>query len=468
MMIYEMLVLLGMVGCQVMLLVLFASYQYTGNSSSQPPLPLPLPPLQQCISISVPGKTPQDHQGRFSYITSYTWVSQNNALYVTWLGTNFFLIERDVRLKQNRSLDLAFNQSFNFEQLESPDVFVQYARLGKDLIASCYNVRAAQKDITLFGKMGTFKCQFDSNITNDLTLLLLYSPVTSTCWKLDISTSKGRLAAHSTRRLVETTTEPSMSICISGIKQFIPDSVQIIAMQVDITRRIGARHVYLGLNSNSIALRNQYVNALHAYVQAGVVSIIPSPTSDEDIIFTQAKLPFLNECLMHAKFHGDLLLGIWDLDEIPKMRSTNNISSSLAQMLVESNPQFAENRCFVNMQSRSCISAVVAGNSSRNNHTIPLHKRFPFPTTRFCANYSKAISVVPRVDLVGIHLPEHCSLYPEKGFSVRAKPSFVHATEQISIVHYVQLVANRFGFCRGPSSKFKYNTTVDGDNACKV
>ncbi|KAH9258281.1 hypothetical protein BASA81_003330 [Batrachochytrium salamandrivorans] len=426
--------LLGVIGLQTGILLMYILHEH--RTSALP---------RFCPVLTIPGRTPGDTE--FAYITSATWVPQTRTLYVTSIGGNFFDEKRDRVLKQNKSLDLAFNRSFPLERLRLADELVGFAQMGS-VYSVCKNVQSVQKDRTLFGKVNTLKCQF--NRADREQIIQLYS--SNHCWKVDISQPQGSIAKYTNRAQI-VGEQNTMAVCIAGVKNFTHHALEAVSRQVD---GMKVSHVYFGLNSNSLKLRRQYESLLERFIRDGRVSIIPSPAPDSDVLFTQAKLPFLNECLMHCKLHGDLFMGVWDLDEVPRYRVPPT-HGSLAQHLIATGAD--KSTCFVALQSESCLRPHLTTNDSVQldiNATLGQH--FPLTGMVYCANYSKAISIVPRTDLSGIHLPEHCDLYPGVGkLSLGKNPSFVHHPTNLHLLHFVQLFTTRFRYCKTHPVDYVHN-----------
>ncbi|KAH9258282.1 hypothetical protein BASA81_003331 [Batrachochytrium salamandrivorans] len=430
--------LFGIIGLQAGIMIMFMLREYHTSV-----------PLEHCSVLTIPGKTPGETE--FGYITSATWIPQTSTLYVTSIGTYLFDVERAKVLKRNKSLDVAFNQSFPLEGLRVVGEIVRFAKWGQ-IHSICESVPSANVDINIFGKVNTLKCQFEGNRKGDGgEIIQLYT--SNQCWKLDISQPQGSIARYTNRAQI-VGEQNTMAVCIAGVKNFTHHALEAVSRQVD---GMKVSHVYFGLNSNSLTLRRQYESLLERFIRDGRVSIIPSPAPDSDLLFTQAKLPFLSECLMHCKLHRDLFMGVWDLDEVPRYRVPPT-HGSLAQHLIATGAD--KNTCFLALRSETCtrphpvkgyIQPILPANAT-------LGQRFPLSGMMQCANYTKAISIVPRVELSGIHQPEHCDLYPSLNKnSLSRDPSYVRIPPNVHLLHFIQLFAARFPFCQSYPAGHEHN-----------
>jgi hypothetical protein len=381
----------------------------------------------ECVDVIAPGKTVSNSKGEFAYITSYYYIPKEKTLYILALGNKFFI----GKLGQK---NMAFNRSFNAGLLRHPIELFPVALKGNERVM-CRKIHTSLKDASMHDKLFMTKCQFNED-SGDKYILMEPSKIKAKeqytiCMRF-LATQMGRIVEHTTRSnkhiLTPNSFYPSLTVCIAGISHFTTYAKEIISTQI---RELGIEHLYLGINSEDPALLSQYHNELGELIRNSKVSIIPSSVASKDVTFTQGKLPILNECLMQAKLYGDMFLGVWDMDEM--LIAYRNTRRHAAKLLLEMNSAFQTQFCYVRIPSTSLLSA------EDNLNTGKLANDFAWEANQDCGNYSKSILVVPRVDFVGIHLPESCDLYPKTRRFSEAENFVFQAEGLLQIVHFIQM-----------------------------
>jgi hypothetical protein len=236
----------------------------------------------------------------------------------------------------------------------------------------------------------------------------------TTCLRLQNAFKpQGRLSTFTSRK---DSNRKGLALCIAGITQYSRIGVEAILREFTELR---LSHLYVGLNTEDSALREQYLYAFKGF--ASRVSVSLAPVGPKLVAFTQGKLPFYNECLFHGKYHGDRLLGVWDMDEL-----------LLNRQGVDLNAIDCSRTCYAE------LSSTVLFRSRETKEHVQL-RDFNRRATSTCGNYSKAINCLENVDFVGVHTPESCRFYP-RGERFSAKTAtFVHRFGALPLVHLVNM-----------------------------
>ena len=439
-----------------------------------------------CTTLRAPGRTAVNKDGFFSFITSYYFDRESGNLFVVALEKEYFKYTSTTR-------NYAINVSFPYESLVHPVRLASLAWIiGLSELVICVEVNTALKDVSIHDKIVMMKCTFDDSLLNAHEIdiqsvgeIFLVDDVRwqqdsgtasknhqpNLCFSLDATRPHGRVAEFITRHesitkddLEKSNKMPTIVMCIGGIDKFSWIIVRAIELQII---GFGIEHVYLGLNSEDHQLQQKYMKSFNTEI-LDRLSISFSPASSFDVVFSQGKVPFFNECLFWAKFYQDDLLAAWDGDEIlltpPPIQQMN-----LAQKLIEDIPDLLESGCYIELTAQTFLRTsskpydengvqldLITGNISNTNYEATdnnkisavhevdrdlgnLHKEFPFRAIYSCGNYSKSISVVKTVEFISMHLPEACELYPSEGqrFSARSA-SFVKRTSRVFLAHFVQ------------------------------
>jgi len=385
------------------------------------------PTGDDCPILHAPQKTQRNARGKFSYITSYYFDRPSSSLYVLALGDKFF---NPTEGKNNA----AKNVSFNLEDLASPLELFGICRIGKS-VSKCTAVATATKDVSMGGKMIMMKCTFHQAISKQTEYAHLSSVHPSIsgnrklCIRLELNGPQGQLAKLSTRptRPESPVVGPTLSLCIGGIRNFSSLAVDVLTAEM---KSLGPAHVYLGLNTEDLQVIGQYQASLGGVISTRKLTLTPAPLKQKDVEFTQGKLPFYNECLFHAKSHQDTFLGIWDMDEMVLVAEDDAWVSNVAVKLLETKPDIVQSTCFIKLGAETFFDDSTVHSSVQGFNRRAL---------RYCGNYTKAISVVARVDFVGNHLPESCDLYPKGRRFSSQSAKFVYSATQLRLFHLVQL-----------------------------
>lgn len=358
-----------------------------------------------CELLRVPGLTPILPDGSFSYITSYYYDEARHTLWMAGLGNKFF----SPKLGQN---NFAKNLTFPVDLLKHPLHTFGNLRSG-DHFVHCTKVQDASTDVSMQGKLHVSKCVFKIDPPQDWPLVLTVrselSKETNSCLRLIRGQPVGTLSSTTRRPRAMQKNQASTSLCIAGVTNFSKDAAKFVEVQAKLLR---LDHVYLGLNSEDTDLLDKYRKSVDLPSSKLTVSMAPVPQST--ILFSQGKMPFVNECLMQARYHSDAFLGVWDIDEMLTINSS--LGLSLGATITMARKDVLSTTCFVRVGSHTFLRQEQPGRGVEFSPSGPtsLAEKFNRRSIDVCANYTKSIAVVDRVDYIGIHLPESCDLYPVK------------------------------------------------------
>jgi len=392
---------------------------------------------ERCVLFdSAPGKTPLNDRGEFAFITSFAWINSESSFYIVALGKNFFT---------RGGKNIAVNVSFPYDVLQHPVRLFIGARRGSRRLR-CEKMTTGTKDISLHEKIHVTRCSCEDSCNGDDRFVTMHIGRGERCVRFPTNGPSGVLARTIRTLKPLSSPDPTTALCIAGVQTFTRYAKELITFQV---RNVGIDRVFLGLNTEDENVMAMYEAALADLVTDGRVIVVEPAVSSADVVFSQGKLPMFNECLLVSKSLGIDFLATWDMDELLVPSRSLSVSKSMASSLAEMSS--GENLCYYQTSSASRLR-----NPGDSSGSGVLSDDFPLEAVQDCGNYSKAIAVVKNVQVLGVHSPEACTLFPrDRRFSSRTD-SFVHHLTGYRLLHLVQLwQSQRYeGRCKAVSKPF--------------